>query len=126
MTATYTNQPGTVDIDTVRHEIDDKDTSSAMLTDEEIQYYIDSNSHILLAAAAAATNVAGRFASDPKSKKVGDLTISYGAGGQSAAYKDLAKSLRSKVYRKAGANIHAGGISRTGENTDADRGIGLF
>lgn len=116
MTATYTNQPGTRPIDTVRLEIDDRDTTAAMLTDEEIQYAIDSNSHILLAAAACADQVAVKFAGDPSSKQVGDLNISYGAG-RSAEYATLARRLRARAARKAGSKVYAGGV------TSSDRDV---
>ena len=104
MTATFTNAPGTRDVDTVRVEIDDRDCdpeTDALLSDEEIQYFIDTNSHILLAAAAAADSVAIKFASDPKRKKVGDLDIDYGEGGRSGAYRDMAAKLRARAVRKA-------------------------
>ena len=123
MTATYANSPGIRNIDTVRFEVDDRDADAALLSDEEIQYLIDSNSHILLAAASAAEAIASKYASDAKSKKVGDLEVDYGEG-QAATYESLAKALRSRAYRKAGGNIHAGGVSRSAKNTvvaDRDR-----
>jgi phosphoribosylamine-glycine ligase len=127
MTATYTNRPGVRDIDTVRREIDDRDCdpeTDALLSDEEIQYYIDSNSHILLAAAAAAESVAMTFASDGATKQVGDLRIDYGTEGRSASYTTMADKLRKRAYKKAGANIYAGGVSqsdKTAIESDTDR-----
>ena len=103
MTATFTNAPGSRPVDTVRVEIDDTDCvpeTDALLSDESIQYFIDTNSHILLAAAAAADAVAVQFASEAKSKKVGDLEVDYGEG-RSASYKAMAKALRARAYRKA-------------------------
>ena len=128
MTATFTNAPGTRPIDTVRVEIDDIDCvpeTDAMLSDESIQYFIDTNSHILLAAAAAAEAVAGKFADSPSRKKVGDLEVSYGdSGGKTVSYLSLAKSLRARAYRKAGANVYAGGVSKSDKDSiesDSDR-----
>ena len=127
MTATYTNQPGTRNIDTVRAEIDDKDCipeTDAQLSDEEIQYLIDSNNHILFAAAAAADMVAGKYASDPASKKVGDLSITYDSGGRAASYTTLAATLRRRAAVKAGSKVYAGGLSqadKTTQETDTDR-----
>ena len=112
MSATYTNQPGIRDIDTVRFEIDDKDCipeTDAALSDEEIQYLIDTNSHILLAAAAAADAVSGLYADGVSKKSVGDLSIDYANGGQSQQYASLAKQLRRRAARKASG--YAGGIS---------------
>ncbi len=112
MTATYTNNPTNRPIDRVRLEIDDRDTipeTDALLTDEEIQYYIDSHNHILLAAAAAADQLGARFAGDPKSKKVGPLEIDFG-GGRSAEFKGVAKRLRAQAAKRSGP--FAGGLSK--------------
>ena len=125
MTATYTNQPGTRNIDTVRFEIDDRDCTpetDAVLTDEEIQYLIDSNHHILLAAAAAADAVAAKYAADVETKQVGDLRISYGSGGNAASYESLASTLRARAARKAVPYV--GGMSHAEKTTvkkDTDR-----
>ena len=127
MSATYTNQPGTRDIDTVRFEIDDKDCTpetDAAISDEEIQYLIDNNNHILLAAAAAADAVAGKYSDSPASKKVGDLSITYDAGGIAATYTSLAKSLRRRAAVKVGSKVYAGGLSKADKKTqelDTDR-----
>jgi hypothetical protein len=126
MTATFTNQPGVRDIDTVRVEIDDKDCTpetDAILTDEEIQYYIDNNAHILLASAAAADAVASKYSDDAKSKTVGDLRIDYGEG-RAASYTTRAASLRQRAYRKAAGKVYAGGISvsdKRKRESDTDR-----
>ena len=131
MTATYTNDPSGRPVDTVRFEIDDRDTipeTDAALSDEEIQYLIDTNTHILLAAAAAADAIAGKYAADAKSKKVGDLEVDYGEG-QAASYITLAGTLRQRAYRKAGAGVYAGGISKTDKDTaeaDSDRVPSVF
>lgn len=125
MTATYTNQPGIRDIDTVRHEIDDKDCdpeSGAKLTDEEIQYAIDSNHHILLAAADCAEQIGATYARLGTSKMVGDLQINY--GNRADTYRGLAKKLRSRAAKKAGSKLYAGGISHTDKDAlkaDDDR-----
>ena len=121
MTATYTNNPANRQIDRVRLEIDDRDTipeTDALLSDEEIQYFIDTHKHVLLAAAAAADQLGARFSGDPKSKKVGDLEIDYGEGGRSESFKAVAKSLRDRARRQAGANIYAGGLSQGEKATE--------
>lgn len=126
MTATYTNQPGTRPIDTVRFEIDAKDCTTettALISDEEIQYLIDNNRHILLAAAAAAEAVAAKYTGTPTSKMVGDLQVSYGSG-KATEYTALAKSLRNRAYRKAGAHVYAGGLTESDKDrieSDSDR-----
>jgi len=126
VTNTYTNQPGVRTVDTVRFLIDDRDCStdsSAKLSDEEIEYLVDSNSHVLLAAAAAADAIAASYAADPTDKQVGDLRVSYG-GGQPGSYQALAKQLRRQAARKASVGMYAGGISVSDKDTaagDTDR-----
>ena len=120
MTATYTNDPANRQIDRVRLEIDDRDTTTeanALLTDEEIQYYIDTHSNVLLAAAAAADQLGARFAGDPQTKKVGPLDIDYG-DGRSATFKAVANRLRAQVSRRGGANLFAGGLSKAAKVTE--------
>jgi len=125
MTATYTNQPGTRPIDTVRFEIDDKDCipeTDALLSDEEIQYLIDTHSHVLFAAAAACDAIATKYADSQTSKMVGDLQVNYGS--KAAEYTSKAKTLRARAARKAGSSIYAGGISKGDKDTmkaDTDR-----
>ena len=124
MTATYINDPTNRPIDTVRFEVDDRDTDNAALSDEEIQYLIDSTNHILLAAAAAATAIGAKYSSEVESKQVGDLRIAYGSGGVAASYSALAKALRLRAVRKAGASLYAGGLSKaakTAVKADTDR-----
>jgi len=107
--------------------IDDKDTipeTDALLSDEEIQYLIDTSRHILLAAASAAEAVATKFSDEASSKQVGDLKITYADGGQAESYKTMAKALRNRAYRRAGSGVYAGGISHADKDTqeeDTDR-----
>jgi hypothetical protein len=125
MTATYTNQPGTVDVDTVRHLISDKNVTSstnALLSDEEIQFHVDSEPHIYLAAAEAAVAVASKYGALETVKQVGDLRRGFGTGGRVAQYHDIAKRLRANAYR--GVTPFAGGLSKAGKETaaaDTDR-----
>ena len=124
MSFTYTNDPTNRPIDTVRFEVDDKDAASATLSDEEIQYLIDSASHVLFAAADAAETIGAKYSSDPSSKDVGDFTLSYPGDGRSGTYAGLAKRLRARAARKAGGSLYAGGIShadKTAMETDTDR-----
>jgi hypothetical protein len=127
MTATYTNNPAGRPIDTVRYEIDDKDCipeTDAVLSDEEIQYLIDSNNHVLFAAADAAEAIGAKYASDPSSKDVGDFKLSYPGDGRSGTYAGLAKRLRARAAKKAGSSLYAGGISKTDKaamETDSNR-----
>ena len=125
MSATYTNDPGGRTIDQIRYLIDDKDTSpetDALLSDEEIQYEIDSNVSAYYAAASAAEAISSKYADDPKSKTVDDFTLSYGDTGRSAGYADMAKRLRRQGAVKAVPYV--GGVSESEkavERADTDR-----
>ena len=124
MTATYTNQPGVRDVDTVRLLISDQDTipaTDALLTDEEIQYFVDANNHINLAASQAATAIAAKYSSDANSKTVGDLGIVF-AGARARQYRLMAQDLRNKAARTV--TPYAGGLSIAEKDTidqDTDR-----
>ena len=109
MTATYTNQPGVRDVDTVRLLVYDRNTTtatSAKLSDEEIQYFIDANTHINFAAAEAALAIAARHAAEGTSKWVGDLKVD----GVGISYRDLSDKLRLTAARR-GVTPYAGGLS---------------
>ena len=124
MTATYTNQPGVRAIDTVRYEVDDRDTipeTDAALSDEEIQYLLDTNKSVLFAAAAAAESIGGQYATEGTSEQVGDLEIDYG-DGTSATYAALAKRIRTRAAKQVVP--FAGGLTKSGHETaakDTDR-----
>lgn len=119
MTATYGNSPSTSNIDAVRFLTKDTSTGSAINSDEEIQWLIDTYPSIYLAAAAAADAIAGSYADQASSKKVGDLSISY--GGRAVEYTALAKSLRMQAALKA--TPFSGGISisdKDSQEADSD------
>ncbi len=124
MTATYTNQPGTVDRDTVRHLINDKNVTNstyALLTDEEIQFHIDTEPHIYIAEAEAAIAIASKYGGAETVKEVGDLRREFGPG-RVAAYQGIATRLRANAYRKV--TPFAGGLTKSGKRTarqDTDR-----
>ncbi len=124
MTATYTNSPGTRNIDAVRLLIYDRDTipeTDALLQDEEIQFFIDGQSNIRLAAAEAAEAIGAKFAGSESSKKVGDLWLDFG-GGRTMTYGQLATQLRLQAARRAAP--FAGGLTKSGKSAvakDTDR-----
>jgi len=124
MTATYTNDPENRPIDEVRMLIDDRDCipeTDALLTDEEITYFINKNSHVNYAAAAACDTIVAKYAGEEQSKQVGDLKVSYVAGGRSSGYMERAKNLRAAVARRGRGKPYAGGISETDKDRiDAD------
>jgi hypothetical protein len=126
MTATYTNDPASRPIDTVRFEVADTNTTSSTtvaLSDEEIQYLIDTNNHVLYAAAAAAEQIGGQSASGLESKSVGDFKLTF-PSGDLGSYSALASALRVRAARKAGGSLYAGGLTKTDKGemeTDVDR-----
>ena len=83
---------------------------------QAIQYLIDGHTHILLAAAAAAEQIAGTYAKQESSKTVGDLNITYGE--RALDYKEMAQRLRTRAAKKAGSVIYAGGLSVTEKKTE--------
>ena len=123
MTATYTNNPAGSTRDAVRLLVFDNNVTTAAnakLSAEEIQFFIDRNSHISLAAAEAAEAIAANFASGGASKQVGDLRID----GVGTTYTELAATLRSQAGRRAGSGAYAGGTSITdkdAQEADTDR-----
>lgn len=124
MTATYTNSPATRNVDAVRLLIYDRDTipaTDALLQDEEIQYFIDGQSNIRLAAAEAAEAIGAKFAGSEVRKQVGDLRIEFG-DGRTMTYGQLAAKLRLQAARRAVP--FAGGLTKSGKDTvakDTDR-----
>ncbi len=113
-------------MDTVRHLINDKNVTSstdALLTDEEIQFHVDSEPHIYIAAAEAAIAAASKYGAAETVKQVGDLRREFGnPGGRVAQYHEIAKRLRANAYR--GVTPFAGGLSKAEKQTgrqDTDR-----
>ena len=64
MTFTYSSTSLATDLAKVRREIGDVNSADALLTDEEIQYALDTEGSVVLAAARAAEMIAATFARD--------------------------------------------------------------
>lgn len=110
MTWSYSGDPASSDLDEVRFWLQDTDTTDQLMTDEEIQFVIDSNvaafNSNIYAASVCAETVAARFTRE----------IAVAADGVSASveqlqqkYNDLAASLRDQ-YRTRMGIPSAGGI----------------
>lgn len=128
MTATYTNSPGTDSIDAIRLLIGDTDVASAALTDEELQYYLDTAGNLYLAAAYAVEAIMSAQGGGITSKQVGDLKVTYGGAGGASGLAALAKTLRMRAARTSGTP-YAGGISvadREALDADTDRTASAF
>lgn len=108
---TYSGDPSTSTRDAVRTYIGDTDYSNQLFTDAALDGFIRDNGSVLYAAAAACMALSIRFAMKVD-KKVGDLSISYGA--MSKNFASVAADLRAQaaVSGSAGA-IYAAGTSKS-------------
>lgn len=122
MSWTYSGDPANSTRDEVRFLIGDTDsTASYTLADEEINYLLTQATSVLLVAALAAENVAGKIGRLARSKSVGDLSLSWGE--RSAEFRQLAATLRSRATLSA-VKPYVGGLSRTEKDAvdaEADR-----
>lgn len=105
MAFTYSGDPADSDLDAVRFLIQDITTPNELLQDAEINFLLAQEVNFYMAAAAAAMNISGRT-KNTKTKKVGDLTLTFGAEQWAA----LAEWLRG---RGSGYKVPtAGGLSK--------------
>jgi hypothetical protein len=115
MSATYGNDPAGNNVDAVRFLTKDTSTSSAVNSDEEIQWLLDAHPSVYYAAAAAAESIAASYADQVKvnSKSVGDLSIASGdaIGSRVREYRNLADKLRLQAAMRT--TPFTGGISRS-------------
>lgn len=74
MTWTYSSTSITTDLAKVRLLVGLTDTSDQLMTDEEIQFYIDTEANIYSAAAKCANALASQFARQVD-KEMGDLKL---------------------------------------------------
>lgn len=110
MSFTYSGDPSASDLDAVRFLIQDVTTPGEFLQDEEITWLLTQEVNIYTTAAAGAMLLAGR-SHNVKTKKVGDLSITFGA----EMWKSLSEWLRGRGY---GYRIPtAGGISISDKET---------
>lgn len=110
MTTTYSNNPSGDQIDAIRLLIGDTVVATAALTDEELQYYLDTAGNLYLAAAYAVEAIMSAQGGGITSKQVGDLKVTYGGPGGASGLAALAKTLRARAARTSGTP-YAGGIS---------------
>jgi len=119
MAWTYSGDPSSTDLDTVRFLIGDTLTADQLLSDEEIAWALTQGS-VYNAAAIAARAIAAAF-SRMADKAVDDLEIKYSQ--KSEQYVDLAVNLESKESHKA-LGVYCGGISeadKLSNEQDTDR-----
>lgn len=120
MTTSYSGDPASSGKDAVRFYIQDT-AAPWKLTDEEINWVISQYPSVLFAAAQCARTVAGKYASQATSKRVGDLAITY--TNIADQYRLLAEQLESQA-EMTGVGGYAGGISKAdmcAVNANSDR-----
>ena len=108
-TWSYSGDPVNSPRDAVRFYISDTDEANQLILDPEIDFLLANYPSPLFAAAQAARNLAGKFAKQALSKRVGDLAITY--ANQATNYENLAASLEGQAARQ-GSTIYVGGVSR--------------
>ena len=108
MTWTYSNSPASNQVDAVRLLIGDTDVCNALLSDEEIQFYLDQWCEVNVAAAEACLAISGKFARRVD-ESVGGVSVSYSQSAKQ--YYELSQSLRERTAILGGPVI-CGGISK--------------
>lgn len=112
MVSTYSGNPNSSDIDTVRFEVGDT-KSKFLLSDEEIQFAVDQEATLLGAAARCCEVLARRFSRDAD-VELGPQRIK--ASQRASAFAARAKELRGKT---AAMNApYAGNMSKSDEQLD--------
>jgi hypothetical protein len=111
----YSGDPVNSDLDKVRFEIGDTDSTDQQLQDEEIEYTISAEPS-LLAAAARCCEVLSRKFSRLADNRLGPQQV--WASQRSVAYAERAKELRSKSSALGG--LYVGGLDKNEELLDQD------
>lgn len=94
MTYTYTNSPGTDEVDRARLILGDTLSTDPLLTDEEIQFFIDESDNFYYAMYMAALSISSKF-SRLVDKTIGETSIKYSQ--RSKQYEELAAKLKAKA-----------------------------
>jgi len=117
----YNSGDLSTDLNQVRLLINDTDSSNPEFQDEEINFFIDSESNVFGAASVACQALAVKYAQQVD-KSVGDLKLS--ASQKFKHYSELADKYTSSAKTKGTPQVYAGGISVSDKNTqevDTDR-----
>lgn len=115
MAWTYSGNPATSARDEVRFLIQDTTTEAQLLQDAEIDYLLSKHSPINAAISACRT-LARKFARQPGSRSIGDVSISY--GDLSKRYSDLAAELAAE---KSSMGLSVPSPSLSGGVTESER-----
>jgi hypothetical protein len=115
MAWTYVN-PTTGDRDKVRFLVGDTNDNDQLVTDEEIEWALETE-NVYNAAATVALSIALKFARQAD-KTVDDLSIKYSQ--KSKNYMDLARELRTRANKRSFARPYLGGTSKAQKDSDAE------
>jgi hypothetical protein len=101
MTWSYSGNPGASSLDEIRFLIGDTDTSSQLLSNEEITYLLNAYLDPYAAAVACVVSlIAQASRSVEESKKVGDLSLSVKTGARLQQWITLKQTLESERFRR--------------------------
>lgn len=114
MTWSYSGNPASSNMDAVRFEMGDTDSSDPLVQNEEINYALSKESGIYSAAARCLEAIARRFAREADNS-LGPMRIT--ASQKSKAFAEEAAKLRKKAT--AYGSPYAGGLSKAEDSTDA-------
>jgi hypothetical protein len=118
MTWSYSGNPGASNLDEVRFLIGDTDTSSQLLSNEEITYLLNAYLNSYAAAVACVVSlIAQASRSVEESKKVGDLSLSIKSGARLQQWIALKQTLESERFRRfpAAPVVNANALLPTAE-----------
>lgn len=118
---TYNSDDLSTDLNKVRRLINDVNSTSAQFQDEEISFFIDTESNIYGAASIACEALAAKYGGQVD-KAVGDLKISLGQ--KYDHYRGLADKYNIRAKQKGAVQLYGGGISKADKLTqesDTDR-----
>ena len=108
MTWTYTNDPANVQRDAVRLLIQDTDSTDALVSDEEIAYFLAKGGSDIGAAYLAALSVSAKFGR-LADERTGEIEVKWSQ--RSRSYAALAADLKKQIIMYAAPVPYAGGIS---------------
>ena len=101
MAFSYSGNPGASSLDEIRFLIGDTDTSSQLLSNEEITYLLNAYLDPYAAAVACVVSlIAQASRSVEESKKVGDLSLSVKTGARLQQWITLKQTLESERFRR--------------------------
>lgn len=128
MSWSYSGDPGASRLDALRFLVGDTVESSAVFSDEELDWLLTQNSNIYYAAAFAAESAWASYASATsggaagtvKTRTVGALSLTYGIledKDRAEQFKSMAKRFRLQAAVSGGWRPYSGGISKSDKET---------